>query len=219
KGDAFVYPVIYTSNTYSAYVSDVLNITDNLMALASLRIDHFVHNGSYDETTGKKTGAYNQTKLSPKFGIVYQPIRDQVALFANYQNGFVNKAPDAEGQIFDPEQANQAEGGIKLDLFGGKLSSTISYYDIRVKDVVRPTDEPNVYVQDGTQYSKGIEAEIIAMPFRGMHVVAGFSYNDSRYEKAADKNVEGRRPGTAGAPYSANLWLSYRLPQGRLKGL
>jgi len=219
KGDAFVYPVIYTSNTYSAYVSNVLNITDNLMALASLRIDHFVHNGSYDEGTGKKAGAYNQTKLSPKFGIVYQPIRDHVSLFANYQNGFVNKAPDAEGQIFDPEQANQAEGGIKLDLFDGKLSSTISYYDIRVKDVVRPTDVPNVYVQDGTQYSKGIEAEIIAMPFRGMHVVAGFSYNDSRYEKAADKNVEGRRPGTAGAPYSANLWLSYRLPQGRLKGL
>jgi iron complex outermembrane receptor protein len=48
--------------------------------------------------------------------------------------------------------------------------------------------------------------------------VAGFSYNDSKYEKA-DKDVEGRRPGTASSPYTANWWISYRLPSGRVKGL
>jgi len=108
---------------------------------------------------------------------------------------------------------------VKVDLFEGKLTSTVSYYDIRVKDVLRPTEQPNVYKQDGTQYSKGVDVEVIASPFRGMSVVAGFAYNDSKYEKATDKNVEGRRPGTAGAPTVANLWLSYRIPGGNLKGL
>jgi iron complex outermembrane receptor protein len=223
KGNSFIYPSIFTSNTYSAYVSDVLNLTDNLMVLAALRVDHFVYNGAYDATTGKTSGAYNQTKLAPKLGIVYQPIKDNVALFANYQSGFTNKAPGVDGTgrsiSYKPEQANQWETGVKVDLFDGKLTSTVSYYDIRVKDVLRPTDQPNVYVQDGTQYSKGVDVEVIANPFRGMSVVAGFAYNESNYEKASDKNVEGRRPGTAGAPSVANLWLSYRIPVGSLKGL
>lgn len=224
KGDAFVYPMIFTSNTYSAYVSDVLNVTDNLMLLAALRVDHFVNNGNYDVATGEKSGAYKQTQLAPKLGIVYQPVKDNVALFANYQNGFVNKpsvTDPASGAIisYKPEQANQWEAGVKLDLFEGKVTSTVSYYDIRVKDILRPTDVPNVSVQDGTQFSKGIDAEVIASPFRGMSVVAGFTYNDSKYERVADKNVEGRRPGTAGAPYTANLWLSYRVPKGPAKGL
>jgi iron complex outermembrane receptor protein len=218
QGVAGTYASIFTSNTYSAYVSDVLNLTDNLLVLAAGRVDYFVYNGAFDATTGKKTGAYNQTKFSPKLGIVYQPIKDNVALFANYQNGFVNKAPSA-GQTYKPEQANQVEGGVKLDLFNGKLSSTFSYYNIQVKDVVRPTDVPNVYVQDGTQFSKGFEAEVIASPLQGMSVVAGFSYNDSKYEKATDKNVEGRRPGTASSPVAANLWISYRIPYGNVKGL
>jgi len=224
KGNAFIYPSIFTTNTYSAYVSDVLNITDNLMVLGALRVDHFVYNGAFDATTGKTSGAYNQTKTSPKVGVVYQPIKDAIALFANYQNGFTNKAPGVnpvtnETITYKPEDANQWEAGVKLDLFEGKLTSTISYYDIKVKDILRPSDIPNVSIQDGTQFSKGIDVDVIASPFRGMSVVAGFAYNDSKLEKVADKNVQGRRPGTAGAPYVANLWLSYRIPTGNLKGL
>jgi iron complex outermembrane receptor protein len=80
------------------------------------------------------------------------------------------------------------------------------------------TPDPLYSIQDGTQVSKGIEAELIANPVRGLNIVAGFAYNDSKLTKA-DKDVQGRRPATAMSPYAANLWLSYRLPQGNLKGL
>ena len=141
-------------------------------------------------------------------------------MFANYQNGFTNEpGTDYAGKTFKPEEANQVEGGVKLNLFDGKLSSTVSYYRINVQDVIRPyAPNPNFSIQDGTQLSKGIEAEVIANPFTGFNVVAGFSYNDSRYTKA-DADVEGRRPGTAASPYTANLWLSYHLPQQFIKGL
>ncbi|KAA2241755.1 TonB-dependent receptor [Chitinophaga agrisoli] len=230
-GNVFPYLSIYKANTYSAYVSDVLNLTDNLMVLAALRLDHYAYHGSYDPTTGQigifdpTTNAtsglpFTQTQLAPKFGIVYQPIKDNISLFANYQSGFTNKAPDpVTGTVFTPEKANQMEAGVKLDLFDGKLSSTLSYYDIKVKDIVRPGGAPNSYIQDGTQFSRGIEAEVIASPIRGMNIVAGFSYNDSKLEKVADKNVEGRRPNTANSPYVANLWISYRIPTGAVKGL
>lgn len=226
KGTGFVFPIIYKANTYSAYVSDVLNITDKLSVLAALRVDHFVHDGNYNEQTGKKSGDYNQTAFSPKFGIVYQPIKDKVALFGNYQNGFTNKpGTDYRGSSFKPEQANQVEGGVKVDLLGGKLSSTISYYHIQVTDIIRTyTGEnpnpanPNPQIQDGEQVSKGFEAEVVANPIRGLNIIAGFGYNDSKFKKT-EKDVDGLRPGTASSPTTANWWISYRMPEGALKGV
>lgn len=227
KGVDFYYPVVGVANTYSAYASDILDLTDNLFVLAALRLDHFVNLGNYDVTTGTTSGGYHQTALSPKFGIVYQPVPDKLSLFANYQNGFTNKTgTDYKGNAFRPEKAYQAEAGFKLDLFGGRLTSTVSYYDIRVQNIVRayipPVPDPRLpafpQIQDGTQSSRGIEAELIASPVAGLNLMAGFAYNDSKYDKA-DPDVVGRRPATASSPYTANFWASYRLPAGALKGL
>ena len=218
--ETWAFPYRYKTNTYSAYVSDVFNITDRLIFSAALRSDYFENKGNYDQASGKYSGKFDQTAFSPKFGLVYQPVKNKVSLFANYQNGFTNiTGTDYKGKTFKPEQATQIEGGVKLNAFGGKLNGTISYYDIEVKDLVRPyAANPNFSIQDGTQLSKGIEAEIIAKPAMGLNVVAGFSYNDSKYEKA-DPDVEGRRPATAMSPYSANLWIGYSLLYGKAKGL
>ncbi|AYD46973.1 TonB-dependent receptor [Arachidicoccus soli] len=215
------YPYKFKTNTYSAYASDVLNITDNLLALAAIRIDNFDNKGSFDETTGQYVGSYKQTAFSPKFGLVYQPVKEQIALFANYQNGFTNKTGvDYQGKTFKPEQANQIEGGIKLNTANGKLSGTFTYYNIKVTDIVRAYNDPsnpNAQIQNGTQVSKGIEAEVIANPLQGLNIDAGFSYNDSKYTHV-DADVDGRRPSTAMSPYSANLWASYKFSNGSLKG-
>ena len=105
------YPYFYKTSTYSAYVSDVLNITDQLSALAALRVDAFHNDGSENPFTGAISGAYKQTAFSPKFGLVYQAVKDQVAFFANYQNGFNNVTGTTfDGQTFKPQQANQTEG-------------------------------------------------------------------------------------------------------------
>jgi iron complex outermembrane receptor protein len=217
----FTYPFMFKQNTYSAYISDVFNITDQLIASAGVRVDRFDNKGNYDPATQKTSGAFKQTAFSPKFGLVYQPVKDHVSLFANYQNSFNNQTGTTENnKPLKPEQANQIEGGVKLDLFDGKLSSTVSYYDIKVKDIVRPsTVNPVLSVQDGTQYSKGFEAEVIANPIAGLNITAGFTYNDSKLTKTADASVEGLRPATASSPYQANFWVSYKIQQGVVKGL
>lgn len=219
-GLGFTFPSRALSNTYSAYVSDLLNLTDNLMVMAALRVDYFDNKGAYNDIKGIYEGGYNQTAFSPKLGIVYEPVRDRVSLFANYQNGFTNQlGTTASGKAFKPEQANQLEGGVKLQVLNGRINGTFSYYNIKVKDVLRPdAANPTFSIQDGTQVSKGFEAEVIANPFQGFNIVAGFAYNDSKYE-AASKEVEGMRPATAGAPTVANLWLSYRISTGVADGL
>lgn len=197
---------------FSIYVSDVISFSDRLFAMASLRYDHF--NSVSDKDI--------QTSWSPKLGLVYQIVKDKVSLFGNYMNGFKNIAPSSSlGEIrtYKPEQANQWEGGVKYELLGGKLSGTVSYYDIQVKNKVRraPTEkDPTLTIQDGTQRSRGIEMDLITSPFHGLNVILGYGYNDSVYEKAA-ADVEGRRP-AGQARHAGNFWLSYTMPSGKFSG-
>ncbi|HTG54709.1 MAG TPA: TonB-dependent receptor, partial [Niabella sp.] len=62
-----------------------------------------------------------------------------------------------------------------------------------------------------------IEAEVTGNPFPGFNFVSGYSYNDNKYIKSA-VNLVGKR--AVGAPReTANLWLSYSLLKGDLKGM
>lgn len=205
-------------NTYSAYASDVLNVTDRLIAMAGLRVDRYENKGTYYPSRDSIAGNYNQTALSPKFGLVYQLMKDKIAVFGNYMNGFSNvSGSDFNGNTFKPNQANQLEGGFKFDL--NKISATLSYYDIKVTDITRDDpDHINFSIQDGTQVSRGFEAELIANPISGLNIVAGYTYNDSKYTKS-NASVEGLRPSTSGSPRTANLWASYRVVNGSAKGL
>lgn len=211
---------INTQYDYAAYASDAINLTDKLIAMLSLRVDRFENKGDQDIVDDTLTGKFGQTALSPKFGLVYELVKDKVSLFGNYMNSFQNQnGTDHNHNPFKPEQANQWEGGVKLDLFNGLLSSTISYYDIKVTDVLRTDPNfPNFNIQDGTQYSKGIEASVTGNPFPGFNVIAGYAYNDSKYENI-DPTLNGYRPGSAGPANTANLWLSYALTHGTAKGL
>ncbi|MGJ8659102.1 MAG: TonB-dependent siderophore receptor [Cellulophaga fucicola] len=212
------------TSTYSAYVSDVLNITPALSAMASLRVDRFDNEG--DITTDADD--YAQTALSPKFGVLYQPILDKLSVFANYQNGFTNVAPSLVGdpadgpqtlKTFDAEQANQLEFGLKTNLFNGRLNATVSYYDITVSDKVM-TDPTSAFnkIQDGEVESKGIEVEINANPINGLNVKAGFSNNDSEITKTDNAILAGTRPIEAGAETLYNLWANYEFQEGNLDG-
>ncbi|RZJ52588.1 MAG: TonB-dependent receptor [Flavobacterium sp.] len=195
--------------TTSAYASDVINITDRLIAMVSARFDH------YED----RIDDYNQNALSPKMGVVYQILKDKVSVFGNYMNGFTNVGPSETDQSptqavdFKLEQANQIEGGVKVELLGGKLNGTLSYYDIKVKDKVRYTD--TFPVQDGTQSSKGFEADLIANPFRGFHLIMGYGYNESEYTSG---EMKGNTP-YAAPKNVANLWLSYKILDGKAKGV
>lgn len=213
-------PILTKQNVYGAYFSDVLNITSQLMVMASLRIDHFDNKGTTNNLSRTTTGDYTQTALSPKFGVVYQPVKEKVALFANYMNGFKNEAnvvqPDGTSASFKPQQANQWEGGLKLDLLNNKLSATISYYDITVSKIKR-TETDGYVVQDGEQKSKGVEVEVIGNPFPGFNFVAGYGNNDNKYTKSNANVLDKRGIGTP--EHVGNVWASYSLLNGKYKGL
>ncbi|KIX22495.1 hypothetical protein SY27_01225 [Flavobacterium sp. 316] len=213
------------NEVYSAYVSDLINITQKLSVMASVRIDHFKGKTAYfidEEVNG-------QTAISPKFGLVYQPVLDKVSLFANYMNGFTNISPKEVSNIdgsnprlktFDPEHANQIEVGVKTNLLKDKISATVSYYNINVKDrVMTDPDNINNSIQGEEIESKGVEVSIIANPIDGLNMILGISNNKAKYTKGnlADGYV-GLRPEESGPETLINFWASYTITKGTLKG-
>ncbi|PTT35669.1 TonB-dependent siderophore receptor [Chryseobacterium sp. HMWF028] len=217
------------SNLYGAYISNVTYITDRLITLLSLRMDHYESKGQLNLSNNTRTGDFNQTAWSPKVGIVYQILKDQLSAYGNYMNGFsytapvAQQLPDISGEM-KPQMANQWEVGLKGNLWRNKVNFTVSYYDILVDNiqrgsgVIRDGKEYNIVVQDGKQRSKGIEIETIMNPVQGLNIMAGYAYNHSRYEKA-DPTVDGRRPESAGPANVFNSWISYILPIKGLQGL
>ncbi|MGX7668634.1 TonB-dependent siderophore receptor [Flavobacterium pedocola] len=213
------------TEVYSAYVSDILNILPEVSAMVSLRVDHFKgRSNTYSEENK------GQTAFSPKFGIVYQPIKDKVSIFGNYMNGFLYVAPqntyDIGGnflgtQTYDPEHANQFEFGVKTNLYKDKISVSVSYYNIKVKNkLMADTANPLNSIQGGEVESQGIELSIIANPIDGLNIVAGFSNNKSEVTKDnPNSGYLGMRPEEAGPETLLNLWTSYTLQNGKLKGL
>lgn len=212
-------------STFSVYASDVLNITDNLLVMASLRMDNY-KNFNIISNGLEGGGEFTQTQFSPKFGLVYEIVKDQISFFANYVNGFKNVAPtrdpnDTTGSTFieyKPEQGNQTEAGFKLDLFDKKLLTTVSYYNIGIKNRLMPDPSgiSGLYIQDGNIKSQGFEIDLVANPFTGFNIVAGYGYNDNQYDDRSVNN--GKR--VAWAPkHVANLWTSYKMMDGTLEGL
>jgi len=215
------YTPTYSSSsiyTYAAYASDVLNITDRLNVMISLRVDRYDNKGTTNTATVAISGNYEQTSFSPKFGFVYEILKDHLSVFGNYTNGFQNVAPvtqpDGTVSTFKPQYANQLEGGIKADLAKDILSATVSYYDIKVNNTVR-TDpaNPTYSIQEGSQYSKGVEIDLQAKPVKGLFLNAGFAYNDSNMT-SADSTIKGLRPVSSGPDKMVNFYASYQLPIG-----
>lgn len=203
------------------YAADVLKVLDGLVLSGGIRYDEFKLDDTYKNGVSAKD-AYKQNSWSPKFGIIYN-YKNMISAFANYQNGFTNQAPavSSTGNVtnYKPVQTNQKEIGLKFDLFDGKLMSTISYYDIELKNILRQNPgNTTETIQDGEQSSKGLEADMIANPFPGFNFVAGYTLNKSKYVKVTDTSIIGNRPSYT-PEQMANFWASYRVLKGDFKGL
>ncbi len=208
------------NSVYSAYANDVFNFGKHVIVSAGVRVDHFDAKGSYDNVNNVHVGGYKQTSVSPKAGLIVMPLPDRISIFGNFQNGFVNQTGvDFEGKTFKPEQANQWEGGVKFSDGKGKITGSLSYYNIYVKNVVRrDINHQGFNIQDGEQRSRGIEADVLANPVDGWMIMLGYGYNDTWMVKA-DESAEGLRPASTGPYNSANFWTDYTFTGTALKGL
>lgn len=210
------------SSNYAVYASNVINLTDALSIMTSLRFDRTYNDGTTNLISNTKSGNYRQTAVSPKLGFVYQLIKDKLSFFGNYNSGFVNVAsvnqPDGTLSAFKPQYANQLESGFKYARTDDHFSATISYYRILVTNTLRSDVlRPNYTIQDGMQSSKGIEFDLIYQPLNGWMINSGIAYNNSKLIND-DSSVTGLRPINSGPALTINFYSSYQFQSKSLKG-
>lgn len=203
----------------AAYLSDAITFNDQFTFVGGIRFDRFINSNTLNNGVEGSDG-FNQNTFGYKLGAAYNPFNDKASLFANYMNGFNNQAPglNENGDVaaFDAEEATQWEIGTKLNLFGGKLKSTISYYNINIDNAIR--NFGTYQIQDGETLSKGFEIDVIANPVPGLNLVAGYTHNKATVEKSSNPSLEGYRL-TLTPENVANFWISYSLINGDFKGL
>jgi iron complex outermembrane receptor protein len=173
------------------YVQDLLSLNEKIKLLAGARISYletFSNTYTHSNYTEVKTEKYDHA-ISPRIGLVYQPVKT-IALFASYSNSFTpNTGVDIHGEALPPSLINQYEIGIKNDLFKNLLSVNLTAYQIKNSNLAQVSlangnTNANIKELAGEVTSKGIEVDITSREYKGISVIAGYSFNDTRYTKS-----------------------------------
>jgi iron complex outermembrane receptor protein len=242
RTDMPVAPAISRTETptyrYGLYTQDLISVTEKIKVLAGLRwsFQQIAKAKVYDlvnntETKSSTANTKIDRAISPRVGVVYQPISN-TSVFVSYSNNFIpNTGKDVNEQNLKPSIVDQFEIGVKNDLIKGKLSANVTYYkiinsDLAIqaqfeKDGVTVNTNNQVKEFSGETTSDGLEIDIVGNIIPGLNFLAGYSYNFMRYTKtngAKGSYHEGER--LVGNPaHTGNATLFYTFSKTKLKGL
>lgn len=216
------------------FVQDMLSVSEKFKVLAGVRWS-FQKTPTTDITnvvTGVKSKGATADKIdkafSPKFGVVYQPFKSS-SIYVSYANNFTsNSGTDVNFAPMTPSIIDQYEVGVKNDLFGGKMSTNVTWYKIINNNLAQtavlgadglPNSNTNIKEFTGKTASEGLEIDLTGKLAKGLNFLAGYSYNFYRYIKTAASGItEGERV-IGSTPHSANGTVFYTFGSGQVKGL
>ena len=208
-----------TANTIDElgiYLQDQLDLLDNLILVAGLRYD-LVDRETTVIVTDEETNQ-DDDALTPRIGIVYQPV-EPISLYANYSRSFVpNTASDTDGQPLDPEEGEGFEVGVRGEIIENRLSATLAYFNITKQNVAtEDPNEPFASVAVGEERSRGVDFSLTGEILPGLNIVVSYAYIDADVTED-NTDIVGNR--VDGIPeHSASLWTTYELQSGNLQGL
>ncbi|MCO4291729.1 TonB-dependent receptor [Solitalea sp. MAHUQ-68] len=227
------------TNRFGIFVQDLVSISEKVKVLAGLRWSYqkVITGDVYNLASGNQTKTTTPDKVdkafSPRFGVVYQPLKS-TSVFASYSNNFVpNSGVDINNNNLDPSTIDQYEIGVKNDFYNGRLSVNVTVYRIVNSNLAQmaqfkadgtANSDANVKELTGETTSKGVEVDVTGTIAKGLNFIAGYSYNDMRYTKTlAEQKVvgsffEGDRLVNMPA-HTANGTIFYSFSNSLLNGL
>lgn len=193
------------------------------------------------------------SRVTPQYGLLYKLTPD-IALFGSYAESFVPGTfiinnLDGGSSIPEPTEGRGYDLGVKVELFDGRLSSTLTYFDIQNKNIVNDlavTDAGGVTtiygVPSGKQRSRGIEWDATAKLTDSWQLYLSYTFMDAKIIEftGQDQTILAQDPNTLdatgrayyknalrfhnaplqmSAPHLANLWTRYDFSSEELRGL
>jgi iron complex outermembrane receptor protein len=208
-----------------AYIQDLISITKYLKVLAGARFTYLESFSDVFNWTSKVTTTSRlfDHAITPRFGIVYQPI-PTTSVFVSYSNSFaLNTGVDINGDALPASYIDQYEAGIKNDLFKGFVSTNVTIYQIvnsALAQMSLQNNNTNSNIKElaGEVTSKGLELDLSTRPIKGFSMIAGYSYNETKYTKSNTFIVGSKL--RYNPAHTANASLYYAINENsKLRGL
>ncbi|CAM3601078.1 TonB-dependent receptor [Flavobacterium gelidilacus] len=211
-------------NRFGVYAQDLISFSEKIKVLAGIR---YSYQDTRSDVLKYSDGSITPTKnyddaFSPRVGLIYQPTKNH-SLFATYSNSFeINTGQDETGKALEPSIVDQYEIGIKNKLFTDKLYLNVTAYQISndkfyQQSLANGNSYSYVKVLTGEVRSKGVEVDITANPLKGLTMIAGYSFNETKFLD------EGYYIAGSLLRYNpkntANLSANYLFSEGKLKGI
>jgi iron complex outermembrane recepter protein len=208
---------------FGAYVQDLISINKYIKLLAGIRYS-YQQTGSdvltYATNKTTNTVSFNGA-FSPRLGVVVQPTKNH-SIFASYANSFtVNTGIDVSSNALPPSIIDQYEVGVKNELLDGKLTANVTAYRIlnnNLAQISLANGNTNTNIKElaGSVQSEGIELDFTTRPLNSFSIMAGYSYNETKYVKS-NTYIEGSLL-LYNPKHTANLSGNYGFTEGALKG-
>jgi catecholate siderophore receptor len=186
--------VLYSSadsTDLAFFVTDRLWLTDQLSAIAGVRVDSYkVHFKSTTVAGVDSRLSSPSTIVNPRASLVYEPSTNTTMYFS-YGKSAVPQGTSAVGSptpitvannALDPEKSETYEIGIKHSLFNGDLGLSASIFEVK-KDNANLVDpvSGDITLQSGQkQRVRGAEFSVTGKITEGFNVLAAYTYLDPK---------------------------------------
>lgn len=222
---------IYRSGVF---VQDLIELSEKFKVLAGVRYTYqktpesrvLDDKGNQTITPNKPEGPKIDKAWSPKFALIYQPIKSS-SIFVTYASNFeANTGYDRDYRSLGPSIIDQYEFGVKNEFMNGRLTANASVYRIKNNRFAQAVISEDGSIKDnqmkeftGETTSDGVEVDLRGQLIKGLNIIAGYSYNFRRYTKTSDMgNAEGERQ-VGSTPHTANGTVFYTFQDGSAKGV
>jgi iron complex outermembrane receptor protein len=180
----FVDKSVYCGTTFGFF-------DDRLLVLAGWRLTG-TKSQLTDHLTGQSQPRITASAITPQYGVLYK-LTPGLSLFGSYAESFVPgsqilKNPDETTKPADPTKGKGYDIGLKVDLLDGRLSGTLTFFDILNQNIVNDisflapdTGSQKFYnVQSGKQRSRGVEFDTTITLTDNWQLYLSYSYMDAR---------------------------------------
>jgi iron complex outermembrane receptor protein len=196
------------------FIQDQIEVTPQLHLQVGARVSTFKQ--ETDNRLTVRTQVIEADNVSTQVGAAYLP-RPWLSFYGSFSESFSpNLAIARDGSTFGPKKADQYEGGVKADAWGGRLTATASVFRLTYEGTLSFIRDPVTGLfdttQGGVQRSTGVELDVMARPGAGFLITGTFGTLDA-YVVTDPVYAPGRLLG--GAPKRrGNLWVAWESPRG-----
>lgn len=165
-----------TTRESGLYAAARLNLHDNLKLIAGSRVLN------YEDDEFKKTGV-----AVPYLGVVAD-LNPQLSAYASYTTIYKpQSAQTVEGRILDPLEGQNKEIGLKGAFLGGRLNTSIAYFQLDQDNYPEYTGEQTPTGGSASRAIQGVKTKGYELELSGQlapqwQVHAGFSHKISRQQ-------------------------------------